>query len=137
MAARRTRAFWLAALIVIGGALLWIGVPVGASWLAARVTSDSVRGVLLALLAIPATMATLGWALFRLNARYEALSGSEPQRRSPPAWRRSLGEDRSGGSRAGRPRLIDISMTAWAITALVLFLVWFFGFADMRLSPLP
>jgi hypothetical protein len=130
----RLAAAALAAVIVVGSAVLWIGVPFGSFWVAARLTSDSVRGVLFALLAIPAAMALGAWALYRVNSVYEELREGPPRRTSPPAWRQSLGERRD--VRRGPPRLIDVTMTGSAIAALVLLVIWFFFFADMQLAPM-
>ena len=124
----------LAAVIVVGSVVLWVGVPFGSFWLAARLTSDSVRGVLFALVEIPATMALGAWALYRVNSVYEGLRGAPARRTSPPAWRQSLGERRD--VRRGPLRLIDVTMTGSAIVALVLLLIWFFFFADMQLAPM-
>jgi hypothetical protein len=117
----------LAVAIVLGSALMWIGVPVAGFWVAARITGEGVRAVLFALLAIPLTMAAFGWLLYRASARYEALRGGAAGRRGPPAWRVSLGEERaSERRRAGGRQLIEVAMT-----------VWFFFFAELRLSPFP
>jgi uncharacterized membrane protein (DUF485 family) len=123
----------LAGAIVLGSGLLWVGVPVLTFWLAAQVTSDSVRGVLFALLVIPTAMVAGAFALYRLNGRYEQLRGADPGPRRPDAWRGSLGEGR--GPR-GPLRLIDVAMTASAVIALVLFLIWYFASPDLRLAPL-
>jgi hypothetical protein len=128
----------LAVVIVVGSALLWVGVPVAGLWLAGRVTSDALTAVLFALLAIPVAMVAVGWALYEANARYEALHGGAARRRSPPAWRTSLGEERaSTRRRAGGRSLIDISMTVSASLALLVLTIWFFFFAELRLSPFP
>jgi hypothetical protein len=127
----------LAVAIVLGSALLWIGVPVGGFWVAAQITADGVTAVLLALLAIPPTMAAFGWLLYRASARYEGLRGGPERPRSPPAWRVSLGEERaSDRRRAGSRSLIDVAMTASATAALVALTIWFFFFAEMHLSPM-
>jgi hypothetical protein len=134
----RVVAACLAVVIVLGSALLWLGVPVGGAWIAAQVTEDGVTAVLFALLFIPVTMAGFGWALYRVSARYEELRGSEPRRRSPPSWRESLSEERARvrRSKGGRP-LIDVAMTISAATAALAISIWFFFFAELRLSPLP
>jgi hypothetical protein len=134
----RLAAGCLAAVIVAGSALVWIGVPVAGFWAAAQVTSDGVGAVLLALLVIPPTMAGCGWLLYLAGARYEALRGGPARRRSPPAWRVSLGEERADARRraGGRP-LVDVAMTVSAAAALVVLIVWFFFFAELRLSPFP
>jgi hypothetical protein len=128
----------LAVVIVAGSALVWIGVPAAGFWAAAQVTSDGVGAVLLALLVIPPTMATFGWLLYLAGARYEALRGRPSRRRSAPAWRVSLSEERADARRraGGRP-LVDVAMTVSAAVALVVLTVWFFFFAELRLSPFP
>jgi hypothetical protein len=134
----RVAAASLAVVIVLGSALLWIGVPVAGFWVAGRITSDALTALMFALLAIPTTMAALSWLLYRASARYETLRGAESRGASPPAWRSSLGEERPSERlrKGGRP-LIDVAMTVSAITAIVVLFVWFFFFAEMRLSPLP
>ena len=128
----------LAVAIVVGSAVLWIGVPVGGFWVAGRITRDGVTAVLLALLAIPPTMAAFGWVLYRASARYEDLRGGPERPRSPPAWRVSLGEERASERRRTSSRsLIDVAMTASATAALIALTIWFFFFAEMRLSPPP
>jgi hypothetical protein len=137
-AADRLLAVLLGILIVVGSALLWLGVPVAGFWAAGRITSNALHGVLFALLAIPVGMIAVGWALARVNARYEALRGAGEDPHSPPSWRVSLGEERASlRRRRGRRRLIDVAMTVSASTAILVMLVWFFFFARQQLSPLP
>ena len=128
----------LAVVIVLGSALVWIGVPVAGLWVAGRVTTDPLRFVMFSLLAIPTTMVALGWLLYRAGAHYERLRGTERRGSSPPSWRSSLSEERASDRRrkGGRP-LIDISMTVSAITALVVMVIWFFFYATSTLAPLP
>jgi hypothetical protein len=134
---QRMAGYLLAAVVVLGSGLLWIAIPIATFWLARRVTSDSVRGVLFALLAIPAAMGVGAWGLYRVNALYESLRGEGGFRPSPPSWRESLGAERKGRGGPRRPvRLIDLAMTISAIVALVLFLIWYFASPDMRLAPL-
>ena len=128
----------LAVLIVLGSAVLWIGVPVAGFWVSARVTDEPLGAVLFALLAIPVTMVAFGWLLYRTNARYEEVRGGAAHRRSPPSWRTSLGEERAGDRRrAGGRSLIDVSMTISAAGAILVMAIWFFFFAESPLSPLP
>jgi hypothetical protein len=134
----RVAAACLAVAIVLGSALMWIGVPVAGFWVAAKITGEGVSAVLFALLAIPLTMAAFGWLIYRASARYEALRGGTARRRGPPAWRVSLGEERaSERRRAGGSQLTDVAMTLSAATALVVLTIWFFFFAELRLSPFP
>ena len=134
----RLAAAGLAAVIVLGSASMWLGIPLGGVWLAARLTSDGVTMVLFALLVVPVTMVGFGWALYRVGATYEQLRGRAQSPASPPSWRTSLSEERGSARRARAPRpLVDVAMTVSAIAALVVMTVWFFGFAEMRLAPLP
>jgi hypothetical protein len=123
---------------VLGSGLLWMGVPVAGFWLAARVAPDGVTAVLSALIAVPVAMATFGWLLYRAAARYEARRGGEERRRGPPAWRVSLSEERASDRRRARGRpLIDVAMTVSATAAVLVLTIWFFFFAELRLSPFP
>ena len=128
----------LAVSIVLGSAVVWMGVPVAGFWVAGRITRDGVTAVLSALIAIPVAMAAVGWLLSRASARYEAMRGGDRLRRGPPAWRVSLSEERAGERRrsGGRP-LIDVAMTVSATAALLVLTIWFFFFAELRLSPFP
>jgi hypothetical protein len=128
----------LAVVIVVGSALVWIGVPVAGLWVAGRVTTDSLRFVMFSLIAIPSTMVALGWLLYRAGSHYERLRGTEPRASSPPSWRSSLSEERARDRRRkGGRALIDVSMTASAVTALVVMAIWFFFYATSTLAPLP
>jgi hypothetical protein len=128
----------LAVTIVLGSVLVWIGVPVAGFWAAGRITGGGVSAILAALIAIPLAMAGVGWLLYRASARYEALRGGDQRRRGPPAWRVSLSDERAGERRraGGRP-LIDVAMTLSATAALLVLTIWFFFFAELRLSPFP
>ena len=77
----------LAVVIVLGSALVWIGVPVAGLWVAGRVTTDALRFVMFSLLAIPSTMVALGWLLYRAAGHYERLRGTERRGSSPPGIR--------------------------------------------------
>jgi len=128
----------LAVVIVLGSLLLWVGVPFGGLWVAGQVAASALGAVLFALVAVPVAMVAVGWLLYRVNGRYEALRGTERRAASPPAWRSSLGEERATERRrrGGRP-LIEIAMTLSAVTAMVVLFVWFFLYAELPLTPLP
>jgi hypothetical protein len=128
----------LAVVIVLGSLVLWVGVPFGGLWVAGQVAADSLGAALFALVAVPTAMVAVGWLLYRVNGRYEALRGTERRAPSPPAWRSSLGEERAieRRRRGGRP-LIEIAMTVSAVAAMLVLFVWFFFFAETPLSPLP
>ena len=135
---QRMWAATLAGAIVFGSLFLWIGVPVLGMWIAGQLTSSNVGFLFATLAGIPLTMVGTGFLIYRLNAVYEAARPGERHAPRPhSAWNVSLGEERAGSRRARAPRpLVDIAMTASAITALVLLLVWFFFLAEMKLAPM-
>jgi hypothetical protein len=128
----------LALAIVLGSAFLWIGIPVLGFWLAGEVTSSQ-QGYLFAVLGgIPLAMVGSGWLLYRVNAVYESLLGDDqPESGGRSAWLVSLSDERAKARRSRAPRrLIDVAMTASAVVAMVLMLVWFFFIADTILAPM-
>jgi hypothetical protein len=127
----------LAVAIVLGTAFLWIGLPVLLLWAGGRLTTTNTGFLFAALASIPIAMTGFGWLLYRLNGVYENLRGGEGGGGGHSPWLRSLGDERAGVRRARAPRrLIDVAMTASAITAMVLLLVWFFFIAEMHLAPM-
>ena len=121
----------LGAVIVAGSLFVWIGVPLLGLRIIGAVTSRSGAVLMLAVCGIPLAMVVFGWLLYRVNRAYEDLRGGAPEvPTGHGAWLKSLSDTR----RASAPRrLIDVSMTVSAWTALVLMLIWFFFFAQMRL----
>jgi hypothetical protein len=119
--------------IVVGSAFLWIGIPLGGFWLAGELTT-SAEGFLFAVLGgVPLAMVGFGWLLYRLNDLYVGIRGAERQATmGRAAWLVSSSDERNKVRRARAPRpLIDVAMTASAVAALTLLLVWFFFFAHM------
>ena len=108
----------LIALMLAGCLLLWIGIQLGWLWISSQVESSSSLAAGLAVTmagavtSIVLTTAVLGW----LNRRHVELH----ERRNRP----------SGGSSA-----LEVILVSSAGIAIVLFGVWFFGFAGA--SPVP
>jgi hypothetical protein len=124
----------LAVALVAGSAFLWIGIPLLGFWLAGELTTTTEAFLLAALGGVPLAMVSFGWLLYRLNAVYEGLHGGRRPGGSRAAWLVSSSDERGKVRRARAPRaLIDVAMTTSAVVALVLFLIWFFFFAEMRL----
>ena len=105
----------LGALIVLGSVVLWIGIPVGGLWVAGQVTEDAEVFLFIALGGIPLSMIACGWLIYRLNGIYVDLHEEE--------------EDFFP--------LMEVAMTASAVVALVLMLLWFFFLAEYRLVTPP
>jgi hypothetical protein len=120
----------LIVLMTLVSLFLWIGVPLGWLWIAAQVSYDYQAIYLWALAAIPPTMVTVGWVLYRINRVYVRVSGEQSGPRQTK-WLRSQAADRR--SREPR-RAIDVIMTCSVAIAATLMLIWFFFFAG---SPLP
>ena len=128
----------LAAGVVLGSALLWIGIPLLGLWLAGEITNTVSTFLLVILIAVPASMVLFGWILYRINALYERMHGAPEGPPARSAWLVSSSEERSALRRARGPRtLIDIAMTASAVAALILMTIWFFFLAEAPLAPLP
>ncbi len=103
------------ALIVVFCVVLWIGVPVGGLWLAGQLTEDAEVFLFIALGGIPLSMIACGWVIYRLNGIYVGLH-EEDEDFFP---------------------LTEVAMTASAVVALVLMLLWFFFLAEYRLVTPP
>jgi len=121
--------------IVVGSAFLWIGIPVGGFWLAGELTTSAEGFLLMVLGGVPLAMVGFGWLLYRINDLYAGFRGAERQATmGRAAWLVSSSDERNKVRRARAPRpLIDVAMTASAVAALALLLVWFFFFAKMNL----
>ena len=101
----------LGTLIVLGSVVLWIGIPVGGLWLAGQLTEDAETFLLMVLAGIPLSMVACGWLIYRLNGIYVSLHDED----EPPF------------------PLMEVAMTASAVVAVVLMIVWFFFLAEYRL----
>ena len=88
----------LAVVIVLGSALLWIGVPDRGFWVAGRIAPDALKALLFALLAVPATMVALGWVLYRVSAPLRAAARGRAAR--PISARVALEPQRGARKRA-------------------------------------
>ena len=61
---------FLVALLAVGCAVLWVGIPVGCLWAASKVTDDAAEHYLIVLPAVPIAMILWGRALFWINRLY-------------------------------------------------------------------
>ena len=125
----------LATAIIVGSAVLWIGIPFLGLWLAGRFTTGAQHFLFVTLVGIPTAMVGFGWVLYRLNALYMRWRGPyEGDGRNHSAWLVSLSDERARSRRERAPRpLIDVAMTASLTVALVLMAIWFFFFSKLWL----
>jgi hypothetical protein len=126
------------AFIVVGSAFLWIGLPLVGLWLSGELTTGGEGFLLTALGGIPLAMVMFGWLLYRLNGIYEGLREHRDRGNARSAWLVSSSDERSRTRKARAPRtLIDVAMTASAVTAMILFTYWFFFIAQAPLVTPP
>jgi hypothetical protein len=125
----------LAVAIVLGSAVLWIGIPLLGLWLAGKLTTTPEGFLLIALGGVPLAMVGFGWVLYRVNDLY--VRSREPAgsaERGHSAWLVSLSDERGRSRRERAPRrLIDVAMTVSLSVALVAMVIWFFFLSEMWL----
>jgi hypothetical protein len=77
---------------------------------------------------IPTAMAFAVELLARVERFHMRLTGTAPQARALPAWRRSIGD-----SRSVRLTVLDRIMVSSLLVAVTAMAVWFFAFAGSSL----
>ena len=123
----------LVALMALGSVLMWIGVPLGLIYVASKLSSSatpSLGPILLVLLGLPVGVAIVGKGLGWLDRRHQALTRPADGRRRTAPWMRSMRGDAQDRHRGG---VLDRVMIVSVGLALLLFGVWFFGFAGSSL----
>src|SRR5687767_14928923 len=80
---------FLLVLMSVGSFALWIGVPLGALWLASKLADSLAEHFVISLPMVLATMCTWGWGLFWLNSLYLRINGffDEPEDPDEPPRR--------------------------------------------------
>ena len=108
----------LVVLMLAGCLFLWIGVPLGWLWIGSQIQSSASLGaaLMVTMLGITVTIIVVVLILAWLNRRHAELQE---------------GRDRP----AGRSSALEVMLVSSAGIAVVLFGIWFFGFAGT--SPLP
>ncbi len=108
----------LVLLMVVGCLCLWVGIPLGWLWIGSQVQSSASLGtaLMVTMLGIMVTLAALIFVLAWINRRHVELQ----ERRNRPIV----------GSSA-----LEVILVSSAGIAVVVFGIWFFGFAGT--SPLP
>lgn len=126
-------AIFLVLLMGVGSVAMWLGVPVGLIYLASKISSSSSPSLgpyLLVLLGLPIGMAVIGKCLGWLDRRHQAISGYQHDDRRPAPWLKSMRGERASTRRSG---VLDKVMIVSVGVAIVIFAVWFFGFAGSSL----
>jgi hypothetical protein len=124
----------LVALMAVGSALMWIGMPVGWLWLAShlqRGATPSLGPYMLVAFGLPISMVLIAIWLRSLDRAFARLTGYDPNdRRIPLPWHKSMRDDRA---RTRQRTVLDVVMIISVIVAGAAFAVWFFGFAGSSL----
>jgi hypothetical protein len=133
--ARRAAGLFLIALMAIGSALMWLGVPVGWLWLASHLqkgANPSLGPYLLVAFGIPISMAIIGKILGDLDRTYARVTRFDPNagKRVQLPWLKSLRGEREIGKRR---TVLDTVMIVSVAIAWAAFAIWFFGFAGSSL----
>lgn len=117
--------------MALGSVAMWLVVPFGLIYLVAHLVSSSQPGLAAyfgLLVAIPVCMVAIGKGLARLDRLYGRVSGQQQAVRVQLPWHRSMrGERVSTRQRT----VLDVVMVISVGIALLIFVVWFFGFAHM------
>jgi heme/copper-type cytochrome/quinol oxidase subunit 2 len=108
----------LVLLMLAGCLFLWIGVPLGWLWIGSQVQSSASLGtaMMVTMLGITGTVLAVVIVLSWLNRRHAELQ----ERRNRPL---------------GPSSALEVILVSSAVIAVVLFGIWFFGFAGA--SPVP
>lgn len=118
---RPTAPFGLAPLLVavmaLGCAVLWIGLPVVTMWAAAKVSETPAEHFLLALPVTILAMVLFAKALFSVNRLYLRVTAAQPDDEDDEATRWSRGP-------------LEPLLVGSLIIALVAIVVWFFLYAE-------
>jgi hypothetical protein len=126
-------AIFLVLLMAVGSIVMWIGVPLGLIYLASHLAKSpdpSVGPYLLVLLGLPIGMAIVGKLLGYLDRAHGRLTGTFDDTPRRAAWLRSMRAERTSTRRTG---ILDKVMIVSVGFAVVIFGVWFFGFAGSSL----
>src|SRR4051812_43870084 len=126
-------ALMLVVLMAVGSVVMWLGVPLGLVYAASKLTGSSdprLGPYLLVLIGLPVGMAVVGKALGSLDRAHQRLTGVGDEGRRTAPWMRSLRGERTSTRRGG---ILDRVMIVSVGLALLVFGVWFFGFAGSSL----
>jgi membrane protein required for beta-lactamase induction len=122
----------LITLMVVGSLAVWTVIPITGLWVASQLSDSNVQmgagPLLVAAGGIPAAMALVVALLARVERLRMRLTGTAPQARVVPTWRRSIGD-----SHSAQMTVLDRIMVASVVVAVIAMGIWFFAFAGSSL----
>jgi MFS family permease len=123
----------LVLLMAAGSIVMWLISPVAWLWIASRMTSSSQPSIgpyLLVLVGMVITAVVIGKLLGSVNRAHLRVTGRLDDRREHATWNRSMRDGRKSSRDRG---VLDQVMLISVSAALVVFGIWFFGFAGSSL----
>jgi hypothetical protein len=126
-------AILLVLMMAVGSVIMWLGVPLGLIYLASKIAGSShptLGPYLLVFIGLPVGMAIIGKLLGYLDRAHSRLTGRTDDTRRSAAWLRSMRDERTSTRRGG---VLDKVMIISVGLAVLIFAVWFFGFAGSSL----
>jgi uncharacterized membrane protein YgcG len=130
---RHLAGFALVLVMAAGSVVMWLVSPVVWLWIASRMTSSSQPSLgpyLLVLVGMVLTAVVIGKFLGVINRVHMRVTGRLTNKREHATWNRSMrGERKPSNDRGVLEQVMLISVGC----ALVLFGIWFFGFAGSSL----
>jgi hypothetical protein len=126
-------AIFLVILMGVGSIVMWLGVPLGLIYAASKLTgssSPSAGPYLLVFIGLPIGMAIVGKLLGYLDRAHSRLTGRADDGPQRASWLKSMRAERTSNRRGG---VLDKVMIVSVGLAIVIFAVWFFGFAGSSL----
>ena len=123
----------LVLLMAVGSVVMWLGVPLGLIYAASRLAGSanpSVGPYLLVFVGLPIGMAVVGKLLGYLDRAHSRLTGRADEGPRRATWLKSMRAERTSNRRGG---ILDKVMIVSVGLAVVVFAIWFFGFAGSSL----
>ena len=123
----------LIALMAIGSAMMWIGLPIALVYGASKMsdsTQPTLGPIMLVILGLPIGMTVIGKGLAKLDRRYGEVTGTLEATPRQPVWLRSMRGERTPQRRRS---VLDTVMVVSVTCCLVLLGIWFFFFAGSSL----
>jgi hypothetical protein len=123
----------LVLLMALGSVVMWLGIPLGLIYAASQLADTSAPTLgpyLLVFIGLPIGMAVMAKLLGWLNRLHQDFTRTTDDRPEQASWMRSMRGERGSTRRRG---VLDAVMIVSVGLALVVFAIWFFGFAGSSL----
>jgi hypothetical protein len=126
-------ALFLVLLMGIGSIIMWLGIPLGLIYAASKIADSSAPTLgpyLLVFIGLPIGMAVMAKLLGYLDRVHQSYTRTGDDRPQQAPWMRSMRGERGSTRKRG---VLDTVMIVSVGAALVIFGIWFFGFAGSSL----